>query len=133
MKRSIVFVPLFFATAALLVVGCSSGDGSSSSSGSSGTPGTPGTPAPTGKPGTPGTPAPSATPTAPAPSGKDLGAICAKDVDCASNLCVFKGASPRGVCTKLCNNVTDCPGGFVNWEDCAEVQNVTGKVCIPKT
>jgi len=67
------------------------------------------------------------------PSGHDLGAICTKDGECASNLCVFKGNSPRGVCTKQCNNVTDCPGGFTQWDDCAEVQNVTGKVCIPKT
>jgi hypothetical protein len=66
-------------------------------------------------------------------SGKDLGGICAKDADCESNLCVFKGSSPRGVCTMQCNNVTDCPGGFTRWDDCAEVGNVTGQVCIPKT
>jgi hypothetical protein len=72
-------------------------------------------------------------PAEPTSSGKDLGGICLKDGDCASELCVFKGDSPRGVCTKQCNNVTDCPGGYTAWDDCAEVQNVTGKVCIPKT
>lgn len=137
MKHSIVLLSLF-GTATLLIVACSSGDGSGSSSGSSGTSGTPGSSGSSGsgKPGssgTPGTPSPSATPTTSTPSGKDLGEICTKDADCAANLCVFKGNSPRGICTKLCKSVTDCPGGFVNWEDCGEVQNVTGMVCIPKT
>jgi hypothetical protein len=76
------------------------------------------------------------TPSDPAPtepSGADLGGICTKDGECNSNLCVFKGSSPRGICTKQCNNVTDCPGGYTQWDDCGEVGNVTGKVCIPKT
>ena len=75
-------------------------------------------------------------PTDPAPSkssGQDLRGICMKDGDCGSNLCVFKGGSPRGVCTKQCNSISDCPGGFTQWDDCAEVGNVTGMVCIPKT
>lgn len=36
-------------------------------------------------------------PTPPTPSGADLGSICTQDGDCDSNLCVFKGNSPRGV------------------------------------
>lgn len=68
-------------------------------------------------------------------SKKAPGELCINDGDCESQLCLFADVRnpQRGLCTMLCTNIAQCPGGYTRWSECGTAENVTGKVCIPKT
>ena len=71
---------------------------------------------------------------APGPSPASLGKVgeqCTASSDCADKLCIFRGNSEIGICTKQCTDTFDCPFPFSDW-NCDYAGGISMKVCIPK-